>query len=63
MALDDVKNACKGGSKMGAFILASCFIDYMAGFMKGGGDDHIQRYQSARLALLGPIPRTEFPSN
>jgi len=31
----DIKNASSGNSKMGAFILASCFIDYMAGFVCG----------------------------
>ncbi len=36
MAFEDIKRASKGGSKMGAFILASCFIEYMAGFKKGG---------------------------
>ena len=36
MALDGIKKASAGGSKMGAFILVSCFIDCMAGFVKGG---------------------------
>ena len=31
----DIKRASSGNSKMGAFILASCFIDYMAGFLYG----------------------------
>jgi hypothetical protein len=31
----DIKRASSGGSKIGAFILASCFIDYMAGFLCG----------------------------
>ena len=35
MAFLDIKRASAGGSKIGAFILASCFIDYMAGFVKG----------------------------
>jgi hypothetical protein len=35
MAFLDIKRASAGGSKMGAFILASCFIDYMAGFACG----------------------------
>jgi hypothetical protein len=34
-ALGDVKRASGGGSKMGAFILCSCLIDAMAGFVKG----------------------------
>ena len=36
MAFLDIKKASAGGSKMGAFILASCFIDCMAGFVCGG---------------------------
>lgn len=32
MAFLDIKRASAGGAKMGAFILASCFIDYMAGY-------------------------------
>lgn len=35
MALDDIKKASAGRSKMGAFILGSCFIDYLAGFWAG----------------------------
>jgi hypothetical protein len=35
MAFLDIKRASDGGSKIGAFILASCFIDYMAGFAVG----------------------------
>jgi len=35
MAFLDIKRATAGQSKMGAFILASCFIDYMAGFIAG----------------------------
>ncbi len=35
MAFLDIKRASGGGSKMGAFILASCFIEYMAGFVVG----------------------------
>jgi hypothetical protein len=35
MALMDIKRASSGNSKIGAFILASCFIDYMAGFAFG----------------------------
>lgn len=34
-ALGDIERACTGGSKMGAFILCSCLIDAIAGFMKG----------------------------
>jgi hypothetical protein len=32
MAFQDIKRASFGKAKMGAFILASCFIDYMAGY-------------------------------
>lgn len=35
-ALEDIKRASDGGSKMGAFILCSCLIDALAGFLKGG---------------------------
>lgn len=35
MAFLDIKRASVGKSKMGAFILAGCFIDYMAGFIAG----------------------------
>lgn len=35
-ALGDIKRASSGGAKMGAFILSSCLIDTIAGFMKGG---------------------------
>lgn len=31
-AFEDIKRASNGGSKMGAFILASCLIDYLACF-------------------------------
>jgi hypothetical protein len=35
MAFLDIKRASAGDSKVGAFILANCFIDYMAGFVSG----------------------------
>lgn len=35
MAFRDIERASAGNSKMGAFILASCFIEYMAGFIAG----------------------------
>jgi hypothetical protein len=35
MAFDGIKKAYAGGSKMGTFILGSCFIDCMAGFVYG----------------------------
>ena len=35
MAFLDIKRASSGNSKIGAFILASCFIEYMAGFVCG----------------------------
>jgi hypothetical protein len=44
-ALGDIKKASAGGSKMGAFILCSCLIDAMEGFIKGAdtnGDDYRQ---------------------
>lgn len=36
MAFLDIKRASDGKSKMGTFILASCFIEYLAGFRVGG---------------------------
>jgi hypothetical protein len=33
--LKDIKKASDGGSKIGAFILCSCLIDALAGFLKG----------------------------
>lgn len=35
MAWGDISKASAGGSKMGAFILCSCYIDYLAGFRFG----------------------------
>ncbi len=34
-AFGDIQRASAGGSKMGAFILCSCLIDAISGFMKG----------------------------
>jgi hypothetical protein len=34
-ALGDIKKASLGGSKLGAFILSSCLIEAIAGFIKG----------------------------
>ncbi|MDD4622863.1 MAG: hypothetical protein PHG71_06470 [Kiritimatiellae bacterium] len=39
-ALGDIKRASAGESKMGAFILSSCLIDAIAGFMKGSDTNH-----------------------
>lgn len=39
-ALGDIKRASDGGAKMGAFILSSCLIDAIAGFMKGSDTNH-----------------------
>lgn len=35
MAFKDIIRASEGNSKMGAFILSSCFIEYLAGFRYG----------------------------
>lgn len=35
MAFLDIKRASQGNAKMGAFILASCYIDYLSGFRYG----------------------------
>lgn len=39
-ALGDIKRASTGGAKMGAFMLCSCLIDAIAGFMKGSDTNH-----------------------
>lgn len=36
MAFGDIERASKGDAKMGAFILASCFIDYLSCYYYGG---------------------------
>ena len=49
MAFLDIKRASKGGSKIGAFILSSCFIEYLAGFRYGkktGKKDYINFVKS-----------------
>lgn len=52
-ALEDIKRASDGGSKMGAFILCSCLIDALAGFLKGGDTNNsdyknfVQNYLSS----------------
>jgi hypothetical protein len=48
-ALDDIKRASNGNSKMGAFILASCFIDVLA------------RYRYGFVGVKGKIKRREQP--
>lgn len=43
MAFLDINRASRGESKMGAFILSSCFIEYLAGFRYGketNGNDY-----------------------
>jgi hypothetical protein len=45
MAFKDIERAAAGGSKMGAFILSACYIDYLAGFRYGKptrGKDYIK---------------------
>lgn len=51
MALGDIKRAADGKAKMGAFILASCFIDCLAGF-KYGRKTRGRDYQSFVKAYL-----------
>ena len=59
MAFNGIKQASAGGSKMGAFILGSCFIDCLAGFVYGrqanGHDykkfvrDYLKSYDPVKL--------------
>ncbi len=45
MAFKDIEKASNGGSKMGAFILSACYIDYLAGFRYGKatrGKDYVK---------------------
>lgn len=44
-ALGDIKRASEGGSKLGAFMLCSCLIDAMAGFIKGA-DSNREDYKN-----------------
>jgi hypothetical protein len=45
-ALGDIKLATTGGSKMGAFILCSCLIEYVAGFRYGKGETKGKDYRN-----------------
>ena len=54
MAFLDIKSASNGHSKMGAFILASCFIEYMAGFASGR-ETRKKDYESFVRHYLPPI--------
>jgi hypothetical protein len=59
LAFADVKKASDGGAKMGAFILANCFIDYLAGFYYGRKstkndyinyvDKHLKKYGGDKI--------------
>jgi hypothetical protein len=56
MAFLDIRRASTGDSKIGAFILSSCFIDCMAGFVCGG-KSHQKDYESfVRQYLPGYDP-------
>lgn len=44
-ALGDIKKASEGGSKLGAFMLCSCLIDAMTGFIKGA-DSNREDYKN-----------------
>ena len=43
--IGDIHRAIKGGSKVGAFILASCAIDYLASFWSGA-DSNAKTYKA-----------------
>jgi hypothetical protein len=53
MAFLDIKRASDGKSKMGAFILASCFIDYLAGFRYGKNTKGLDYVRFAKIYLNG----------
>ncbi len=56
MALEDIKRASGGGSKMGAFILCSCYIDYLAGFRYGkpAGRSEYKQFVTEYLKMYDP---------
>jgi hypothetical protein len=54
MAFLDIKRASAGQSKMGAFILASCFIEYLAGFLAGKETDR-EDYKAFVQDYLPPL--------
>lgn len=56
MALGDIYRAANGGAKMGAFVLCSCFIDYLAGFRYGkpATRKEYKNFVSEYLAVYDP---------
>ena len=52
MAFLDIKRASEGKSKMGVFILASCFIDYLAGFRYGKNTKGLDYVRFAKEYLI-----------
>jgi len=54
MALQDIRRASEGKAKMGAFILGSCFIEYLAGFRYGKKTTR-RDYKNFVEQYLGPF--------
>lgn len=59
-ALGDIKKASTGGSKMGAFILCSCLIDAMAGFIKGADTERSDYKNFVRDYLSSYVPENLY---
>ncbi len=59
-ALGDIKKASTGGSKVGAFILCSCLIDAMAGFIKGADTGQRDYKDFVRDYLSSYVPENLY---
>lgn len=60
MAFGDINRAANGGAKMGAFILCSCYIDYLAGFRFGRKTTRKEYKAFIKLYLHGYNPETVY---
>ncbi len=60
MAFGDINRASNGGAKMGAFILCSCYIDYLAGFRFGRQTTGRDYKEFINLYLKGYDPETVY---
>jgi len=60
MAFGDIIRAANGGAKMGAFILCSCYIDYLAGFRFGRRTTRKDYKEFIKLYLTGYDPETVY---
>jgi len=50
-AFADIRRASSGGAKLGAFILASCYIDYLSGYYFGGESTRSNYIDFCRIFL------------